>query len=210
VVTGCGAGGLAAVLHMLQSAADVDIWLIERGVAQANATHANRDPLLWAKVAKESCRPSSFNKLYSEQRVHHLQGSGISLNHAPFHQPCIPVGCAAKEMQNSHHNVALAVSSRNESSTCADPKCVSDDISFQAPHTGHAAESRPTTAEERVAVLPSLTRPQRNLFGRSLIYPQGSGFGGSLNVHACIWTAGHRRVFDDFWPHNWSSGVMHE
>ena len=53
-----------------------------------------------------------------------------------------------------------------------------------------------------------LTAPQTELGGRALCYPQGSGLGGSTNINACIWTAGHPAVFDTQWPVQWNSQQM--
>ena len=52
------------------------------------------------------------------------------------------------------------------------------------------------------------TQPQESLGNREVLYPQGSGIGGTSNLNAMIWTAGHPAVFDDYWPHEWNSGAM--
>lgn len=53
-----------------------------------------------------------------------------------------------------------------------------------------------------------LTVPQQNLFRRNILYPQGRGMGGSSNINAMIFTAGHRSVFDTYWPPDWNSKVI--
>ena len=55
-----------------------------------------------------------------------------------------------------------------------------------------------------------LTAPQGLMHGRQLTYPQGSGLGGSTNINACIWSAGHRGVFDTHWPAQWNSNQFSE
>ena len=52
------------------------------------------------------------------------------------------------------------------------------------------------------------TVPQPQLAGRTVAYPQGRGAGGTLNVNAMIWSAGHRAVFDNDWPEAWSSATI--
>ncbi len=51
----------------------------------------------------------------------------------------------------------------------------------------------------------TLTTEQKNLCGRRIMYPQGRGIGGTTNINAMIWTAGHRAIFDKQWPDQWSS-----
>jgi choline dehydrogenase len=53
-----------------------------------------------------------------------------------------------------------------------------------------------------------VTISQKDLCGRRILYPQGRGIGGSVNINAMIWTAGHKDVFDTYWPHEWSSGTI--
>ena len=53
-----------------------------------------------------------------------------------------------------------------------------------------------------------LTSTQKNLCRRRIIYPQGRGVGGTTNINAMIWTAGHRAVFDTQWPEQWNSTVI--
>eukprot|EP01041_Mallomonas_annulata_P004216 gene4216-8390_t len=53
-----------------------------------------------------------------------------------------------------------------------------------------------------------LTQPQRHLFNRIIKYPQGNGIGGSFNINAAMWTAGHPSVFDKYWPKEWNSTIM--
>lgn len=49
------------------------------------------------------------------------------------------------------------------------------------------------------------SEPLRNMWSKSLLIPIGVGIGGSTNINAMIWTPGSRYVFDNMWPHNWSS-----
>jgi choline dehydrogenase-like flavoprotein len=49
------------------------------------------------------------------------------------------------------------------------------------------------------------TVPQEGLFSRKILYPCGSGVGGSSNINAMIFSAGHSAVFDRFWPPEWNS-----
>ena len=57
-------------------------------------------------------------------------------------------------------------------------------------------------------VLQHDTVAQQQLSERLVTYPQGRGLGGTMNINAMIWSAGHRAVFDDLWPHDWNSEVM--
>lgn len=50
--------------------------------------------------------------------------------------------------------------------------------------------------------------PQQELMSREIVFPQGRGIGGGMNVNAMIWGAGDRHVFDQFWPSEWSSSEM--
>lgn len=52
------------------------------------------------------------------------------------------------------------------------------------------------------------TKAQPQLSQRLVTYPQGRGLGGTLNVNAMIWSAGHRAVFDRLWPEGWCSDTM--
>lgn len=154
VVTGCGAGGLAATLHLLRHGPPhLDVWLIDSGGSYMNASDdgvlADMDPVMWAKKAKDSCSISSSSSPLSEPSLN-------SLTQSP---------------------------TKNTATSSMHPVPV---------------------------IAPYLTAPQTSLGGRRLIYPQGRGLGGTLNVHACIWTAGHRAVFDDSWPHDWPADTMHK
>ena len=53
-----------------------------------------------------------------------------------------------------------------------------------------------------------ITTPQKALFGRRILYPQGRGIGGSTSINAMIWTGGHKGIFDTYWPHEWNSQTM--
>lgn len=50
--------------------------------------------------------------------------------------------------------------------------------------------------------------PQSSLADRTIMYPQGSGIGGTSNLNAMILSAGHPAVFNNHWHQKWSSGVM--
>lgn len=52
------------------------------------------------------------------------------------------------------------------------------------------------------------TMPQEALGHRLVLYPQGSGIGGTSNVNAMIWSAGHPAVFDNFWHKKWNSEAI--
>ena len=53
-----------------------------------------------------------------------------------------------------------------------------------------------------------LTEAQRSLMNRKLLYPQGSGIGGTSNINACIWSGGNPEVFNEYWPAEWNSEQM--
>ena len=52
------------------------------------------------------------------------------------------------------------------------------------------------------------TLPQTRLGMREVMYPQGSGIGGTSNINAMIWSAGHPAVFDRYWPEMWNSEAI--
>ena len=54
------------------------------------------------------------------------------------------------------------------------------------------------------------TLPLTKLADRVLLYSQGSGVGGTSNINAAIWTAGHRSIFDRYWPASWHSNIVDE
>jgi choline dehydrogenase len=54
----------------------------------------------------------------------------------------------------------------------------------------------------------SSTMPQEALGNRVLLYPQGSGVGGTSNINAMIWSAGHQAVFNNYWPKKWNSEAI--
>lgn len=54
----------------------------------------------------------------------------------------------------------------------------------------------------------SSTMPQEVLGNRVLLYPQGSGVGGTSNINAMIWSAGHPAVFNNYWPKEWNSKAI--
>ena len=54
------------------------------------------------------------------------------------------------------------------------------------------------------------TLPLTKLADRVLLYSQGSGVGGTSNINAAIWTAGHRSIFDRYWPASWHSNIIDE
>ena len=66
------------------------------------------------------------------------------------------------------------------------------------------------TGQEHCEATRNLTAPQAVLGDRQIPYPQGSGLGGSTNINACIWTAGHPHVFDLHWPPSWNSQQMNQ
>ena len=52
------------------------------------------------------------------------------------------------------------------------------------------------------------TMPQKALGQRLVMYPQGSGIGGTSNINAMIWSAGHPAVFDNYWHRKWNSDAI--
>ena len=80
--------------------------------------------------------------------------------------------------------------------------CYSNTASVRNPSQWPAAATRFCEAQ-RVC-----TEPQNKLGGRQLFYPQGSGIGGTSNLNAMIWTAGHPAVFDNHWPEEFNSKAM--
>ena len=53
-----------------------------------------------------------------------------------------------------------------------------------------------------------LTAALRKCSNRSIQYNQGKGIGGSFNINAMIFSAGHKSVFDLYWSKRWNSDVM--
>ena len=51
--------------------------------------------------------------------------------------------------------------------------------------------------------------PLSTLGNRTILFPQGAlGLGGTSNINAMIWSAGHRSVYDRHWPSPWSSAAV--
>lgn len=52
------------------------------------------------------------------------------------------------------------------------------------------------------------TLAQSMLGERTIMYPQGTGIGGTANINAMIWSAGHPAVFDKHWHSKWNSNSL--
>ena len=80
------------------------------------------------------------------------------------------------------------------------------------PYSRVYATRRPSYWPAAALCLGEATRnnslPQSKLGGREIHYPQGSGIGGTSNINAMIWTAGHPAVFDRYWPEGWNSEAV--
>ncbi len=50
-----------------------------------------------------------------------------------------------------------------------------------------------------------VSEKQQHMFGRTILYPQGYGVGGTSSINAGIWSGGSPAVFDHYWPPSWSS-----
>lgn len=75
---------------------------------------------------------------------------------------------------------------------------------------GFAALGRNYNSKDECEGTRHLTASQSSMGERQMRYPQGCGLGGSTNMNCCIWTAGHRGVFDAHWPPQWNSDIMNE
>lgn len=102
----------------------------------------------------------------------------------------------AKRLLDAEYNVILIERGTEDADRGRD---VQDPLDWGFAATDPAADSEATRA---------LTLPQPGLWNRQLLAPQGRGFGGSTNVNACIWSAGHRGVFDSHWPPSWNADMM--
>lgn len=80
------------------------------------------------------------------------------------------------------------------------------------PHSVHATSRNPSlwpvAAFAEGEAFRNNTLPQSPLSNRVIMYPQGSGVGGTSNLNAMILSAGHPTVFDNHWHQKWSSEVM--
>ena len=70
----------------------------------------------------------------------------------------------------------------------------------------------PQNWSRNASTLPNIknywTVPQFALSNRIIKHPQGTGVGGTANINAMIWTCGHRKIFDKYWPRAWSSATI--
>lgn len=83
----------------------------------------------------------------------------------------------------------------------------SDDPHSKEP-TMRNPSSWPAAAIDDADISRITTLAQKVLGGRTIMYPQGTGIGGTSNINAMIWSAGHPAVFDKHWHSKWNSNSL--
>ena len=83
----------------------------------------------------------------------------------------------------------------------------SDDPHSKEP-TMRIPSSWPAAAIYDADIRRTSTLAQSILGERTIMYPQGTGIGGTSNVNAMIWSAGHPAVFDKHWHSKWNSDSL--
>lgn len=83
----------------------------------------------------------------------------------------------------------------------------SDDPYSKEP-TMRDPSSWPAAAIDDADISRNTTLAQSELGHRTTLYPQGSGIGGTSNINAMIWTAGHPAVFNKHWHTKWDSNSL--